>query len=145
MLKAKASRLLYLGRPVSKIDNVMHFVDLRLVKQASVEWMVTWPDGTLMAIEIHLIIIKLTFGAELFTGWSKLHNLIIIVWLDGNWFILVLQPNGVFPKWSRTVIEFSDLNKFRESGKSLKHELGFIWRSCLSSVTWWRCGSILVS
>ena len=29
--------------------------------------------------------------------------------------------SGVFPKWSRTFIEFSE---FRESDKSLKHELG---------------------
>ena len=29
--------------------------------------------------------------------------------------------NGVFPKWSKTLIEFS---KFREADKSLKHELG---------------------
>ena len=28
---------------------------------------------------------------------------------------------GVFPKWSRTFSEFSEL---RESGKSFKHELG---------------------
>ena len=30
------------------------------------------------------------------------------------------QDNGVFPKWSRTFIEF------RETDKSLKHELGSI-------------------
>ena len=36
-----------------------------------------------------------------------------------NW----LVSNGVFPKWSRTFTEFSE---FRESDKSLKHELGSI-------------------
>ena len=30
---------------------------------------------------------------------------------------------GVFPKWSRTFAEFSE---FRETDKSLKHELGSI-------------------
>ena len=29
---------------------------------------------------------------------------------------------GVFPKWSRTFIEFSDFSEFGESDKSLKHE-----------------------
>ena len=32
-------------------------------------------------------------------------------------------PDGVFPKWSRTFIEFRE---FRESDKPLKHELGWI-------------------
>ena len=32
----------------------------------------------------------------------------------------------VFPKWSRTFIEFSDFSEFREFDKSLKHELGSI-------------------
>ena len=36
------------------------------------------------------------------------------------------NPDGVFPKWNRTFIEFSDFNKFRESDKSMKHELGSI-------------------
>ena len=31
--------------------------------------------------------------------------------------------NGVFPKWIRTFVEFIE---FRESNKSLKHELGSI-------------------
>ena len=31
--------------------------------------------------------------------------------------------NGVFPKWSRTFTKFT---KFRETDKSLKHELGSI-------------------
>ena len=34
--------------------------------------------------------------------------------------------DGVFPKWSRTFIEFSDFNKFSEFDKSMKHELGSI-------------------
>ena len=42
-----------------------------------------------------------------------------------------LRNMGVFPKWSRTFIEFSEFSKFRESDKSLKHELGSIKRSCL--------------
>ena len=33
------------------------------------------------------------------------------------------DDNGVFPKWSRTPAEFSE---FRETDKSLKHELGSI-------------------
>ena len=36
-------------------------------------------------------------------------------------------------------IKFSEFSKFRESDKSLKHELG-----CLSHVLCWHCGSILV-
>ena len=47
------------------------------------------------------------------------------------------------------LLEFSlmeqDFTEFRESDKSLKHELGSIWRSCLSHVSCWHCGSILVS
>ena len=31
---------------------------------------------------------------------------------------------GVFPKWSRTFFEFSELSKLKESDKSLKHEIG---------------------
>ena len=46
---------------------------------------------------------------------------------------------GVFPKWSRTFIEFS------ESDKSQKHELGSILRSCLLHVSCWHYGSIPVS
>ena len=49
------------------------------------------------------------------------------------------------PVWSRTFIEFSDLNELRESDKLLKHELGSIQRSCRSQVSCWCCGSILVS
>ena len=33
------------------------------------------------------------------------------------------NANGVFLKWSRAFTEF---NEFRESGKSLKHDLGSI-------------------
>ena len=36
------------------------------------------------------------------------------------------QPIGVFPKYSRTFLKFSEFSKFRESEKSLKHELGSI-------------------
>ena len=39
------------------------------------------------------------------------------------WWIKKQGDNGVYPKWSRTFIEFS---KFRESDKSLKNELGLI-------------------
>ena len=38
--------------------------------------------------------------------------------------------------------EFSECS---ESDQSLNHELGSISRSCLSHVSCWRCGSILVS
>ena len=38
----------------------------------------------------------------------------------------IKENNGVLPKWSRTFIEFSEFSKFRESDKSLKHELGLI-------------------
>ena len=34
--------------------------------------------------------------------------------------------NLFFPKWSRTFTELSEFGKFRESHKSLKHELGSI-------------------
>ena len=50
--------------------------------------------------------------------------------------------NGVFSKWSRTFIEFSE---FRESEKSLKHELGSILGSALLPVSLWSSGIIFVS
>ena len=46
--------------------------------------------------------------------------------------------DGVFLKWSRTFVEFCE---FRETDKSLKHELGFN----LLHVSYWHCGSMLVS
>ena len=52
---------------------------------------------------------------------------------------------GVFPKLTRTLIEFNEFSKFKESDKPLKHELSSIQRSCLSHVSCWCCGSILVS
>ena len=39
---------------------------------------------------------------------------------------MLFKSIGGFPKWSRTIIEVSELSKFRESEKSLKHELGSI-------------------
>ena len=42
-------------------------------------------------------------------------------------------------------LKMSKLSEFRKSEKSLKHKLESIWRSCLSHVTYWHCGSILVS
>ena len=39
---------------------------------------------------------------------------------EGEW---ICCNNGVFPKWSRTFAEFTE---FRETDKSLKHELGLI-------------------
>ena len=41
--------------------------------------------------------------------------------------------------------EFTEFSEFRESDKSLKHELGSFPRSCLSPVSFWCCGSMLVS
>ena len=38
-----------------------------------------------------------------------------------------------------------DFTEFRETDKSLKNELCSIQRSCLSHVSCWPCGSILVS
>ena len=49
---------------------------------------------------------------------------------------------GVFLKWSRTFIEIS---KFRESEKSLKHELGSILGSSLLPVSLWHSGITSVS
>ena len=49
---------------------------------------------------------------------------------------------GVFPKMEQ---EFSEFSEFRESNKSLKHELNWIQRSCLSCVSFWCSGNILVS
>ena len=44
--------------------------------------------------------------------------------------------NGVFPKWSRTFIEFSEFSEIREFDKSLKHELGslkdLVFHMCLA-------------
>ena len=43
-----------------------------------------------------------------------------------------MQKNiAVFLNWSRTFIEFSEFREWRESDKSLKHELGSTLRSCL--------------
>ena len=39
---------------------------------------------------------------------------------------IIYTDIGVFPKWSRTFIEFCEFNEFREADKSLKHELGSI-------------------
>ena len=41
--------------------------------------------------------------------------------------------------------EFTEFREFWETDKSLKHEFGSIKRSCLSHVSSWRCGSILIS
>ena len=41
--------------------------------------------------------------------------------------------------------EYTEFSEFREFDKSVKHELGSIERSCLSHMSCWRCGSILVS
>ena len=50
--------------------------------------------------------------------------------LDHFWLSLtaamVEKNNGVFPKWSRTFIEFGEFSEFRETDKSLKHELGSV-------------------
>ena len=42
----------------------------------------------------------------------------------------------VFPKWSRTVIEFSDFSELRESDTSLKHELGSVSLACVLLPLW---------
>ena len=41
-----------------------------------------------------------------------------------NFFTIFNQFSGVFSKWSRTFIEFSEFWEFRESEKLLRHELG---------------------
>ena len=41
--------------------------------------------------------------------------------------------------------EFIEFTKFRESDKSLKHELESVERFCLSHVACWCCDSILLS
>ena len=41
--------------------------------------------------------------------------------------------------------EFTEFSEFMESDKLLKHELGSVLRSCLSHVSCWHCGSIMVS
>ena len=40
--------------------------------------------------------------------------------------------------------KFGKFSQFRESDKSLMHELGLIKRFCFSYVSCWRCGSMLV-
>ena len=37
---------------------------------------------------------------------------------------ILKSHSGVFSKWSKTFIEFSEIREFRESEKSLRHELG---------------------
>ena len=39
-------------------------------------------------------------------------------------FAILVSDNGVFPKWSKSLIEFNDFSEFRESDKSLKYDLG---------------------
>ena len=71
-----------------------------------------------------------------------LHLLIKIISM--SWYNRLME---FFPKWSRTLIEFSEFSKFRESDKSLKHELDSILKIpslTLSRVSRWRCDSILV-
>ena len=41
--------------------------------------------------------------------------------------------------------EISEFSEFMKSNKSLKHELDSISRTCLSHVSCWHCGRILVS
>ena len=48
-------------------------------------------------------------------------------------------------EWSKTFIDFSGFNEFRESAESVKHELGSILRSCFVHEYCWHCGSILIS
>ena len=43
--------------------------------------------------------------------------------MQGVFFEVEMQGNGVFSKWSGTFIEFRE---FRESEESLKHELGSV-------------------
>ena len=60
---------------------------------------------------------------------SRLQFLLLLLQIENN--------IGVFPKWTRTFIEFSEFSKFREFNKSLKHELGSIYRSHRSQVSYW--------
>ena len=53
--------------------------------------------------------------------------------------------NGVFSKWSRTFIKFSQFREFRESEKSLRHELGSVQGSALLTVALWLSGTVSVS
>ena len=53
--------------------------------------------------------------------------------------------NGVFSKWSRTFIEFSEFRKFRESEKSLRRELGSVQGYALLLVALWMGGRVSVS
>ena len=54
------------------------------------------------------------------------------------------MKNGVFPKWSRTFIELSELGEFRESNRSLKHELGSVYNilslMCILLAWWYHSG-----
>ena len=52
---------------------------------------------------------------------------------------------GVFSKWSRTFIEFSEFRDFRESEKSLRYELGSVSGSALLPVALWLSGRVSVS
>ena len=56
-----------------------------------------------------------------------------------------ITHKGVFPKRSRTFIEFNGFNEFRQSDKSVKHELDSILRSCLSHVSFRHCDGMQVS
>ena len=58
--------------------------------------------------------------------------------------IFVLD-NGVFSKWSRTFVEFTGFREFRESEKSLRHELGSVLGSALLPVALWLSGRVSVS
>ena len=49
----------------------------------------------------------------------------------------MMSSTRVFPKWSRTFIEFS---KFRESDKSLKHPVSHMCLACAMVVSWSQAG-----
>ena len=71
------------------------------------------------------------------------HSVCFVVGMDVN--SKPRRANGVFPKWSRTSIEFNEFSKFRESEKSLKHDLGLIQLSSHLAVSLWHSGRISVS
>ena len=70
---------------------------------------------------LEIVNVKLGLG-----GYKSIQGRESVEMSSGQVLSEITWNNGVFPKWSRTFIEFSDFSEFRESDKSLKHELDSI-------------------
>ena len=77
----------------------------------------------------------------------RINNLSLWTFTDSlpGWKIYIVEKKSKRNMFAKLYSENKNENEFRESEKSLKHEWRSIYRSCLSQVSCWCCGSILVS